>query len=242
MVLFTVVLGCGGLFAACAPSVSCPTGTRIKKVTLHSAEHTRISHYCLKEGSGREVRHGPYLFGHLVGGRTRLMKRGGYRGGLRHGRWVLRKGDDVVESHFKEDYRHGLHRRTVAGAVVESGRYVRTLREGAWVLVKSVGGGRVETEQVIFRGGKRHGAARYADAQGRLLRRGSWAKGVRHGRWTYFQPDGRTHHDEQYQRGVKHGLVRYYDPHFPLVRRTCRYIQGSRESCKDIVHPMPPRH
>ncbi len=241
VVLWAALLGVGSLGGACAPSVSCPSDARMKKTKRYSGEHTRISELCLKKDTSRDVRHGPYLFRHMVDGKTRLLKLGNYKDGLRHGRWELRKGNDVVVTHFKQDFRHGLHRRTVAGDVVEQGRYANTLREGAWMLVKSVRGGRVETERVIFRKGKRHGAASYHDAHRKLLRRGHWVQGARHGRWTYYMPDGAIQRDEAWVKGDKHGLVRYYDRAGKLVRRTCNYIQGTSEPCKDLPQPVPPR-
>lgn len=236
-----VGMGLGlGVGVGCAPSVSCPSGTRLKKIRRHSGEHTRISQICLSSGSGQEVRHGPYLFRHLVGRKLRLSKEGGYRHGLRHGRWVLHKGGEVVVTHFEKDYRHGLHQRTVAGAVVARGRYERTLREGGWRFTKSVGGGSVETERVTFREGKRHGAATYHDAQKQLLRRGHYHRGKRHGRWTFYLRGGRVQRDETYFQGVKHGPVRYYDASGLRVRRTCPYVHGVTEPCKDHVPPAAP--
>jgi antitoxin component YwqK of YwqJK toxin-antitoxin module len=239
--VFVVLILGSGLGVGCAPSVNCPAGTRLKKQKRHSGEHTRISHLCLKTGSSKDVRHGPYLFRHLVDGKLRLSKRGMYKNGLRQGRWELRRGDDVVVSHFKQDFRHGLHRRKVSGDVVEQGRYRNTLREGTWMLAKSVGGGRLETERVTFLKGKRHGAATYHDTRQKLLRRGHWAAGVRHGRWTYYMPSGVIQRDEPWSKGAKHGLVRYYDGTGRLVSRTCKYIHGSREPCKDLPRPVPPR-
>ena len=142
--LVFVLCGCWA-GAGCAPSVTCPTGTRLKKQKRHSGEHTRISHLCL------------------------------------------------------------------------------------------------ETERVTFLKGKRHGAATYHDARRKLLRRGQWATGVRHGRWTYYMPSGGIQRDEPWSKGAKHGLVRYYDGSGRLVRRTCNYIQGSPEPCKDLAQPVPPR-